>query len=98
MFGDVFYLLVRWRDVNDVIEPAGSEEGAIQAVRSVCGGYNHHIFVAHFLAVQLSKGKKQNTKCSLNQLTLITALSHYGPITQTKHPKKENVEIKDTNI
>lgn len=52
------YLLIWWWDIDDVVQSAGPQEGAVQAVGSVCGRYNHHILVPYFLALRLSENKK----------------------------------------
>lgn len=44
-----------------MVKPAGSEQGTVQTVRSVCSSYDHHIFVANFLALQLSRKRHKVT-------------------------------------
>lgn len=46
-------LLVRWWNIDDVVKPAGSEQCTVQTVWSVRGSYDHHVFVANLLTVQL---------------------------------------------
>lgn len=68
-----------------MVKPAGSEQGAVQTVRSVCGSYNHHIFVANFLTVQLSSkgGKKKKVKQIAAHCSAATLSMKMGKIQNT---------------
>lgn len=61
-------LAVRWRNMDDMVKPARSEQGAVQTVGSVCRSYYHHIIVANFLVVQLSRIKKMTKSQHTDQL------------------------------